>query len=59
MKLTLTPQKPRNPLATLARQRRAGSHQPSGKAQRQQQRRSLQRDVQREMHFAAPDRHSP
>ena len=59
MKLILTPQKPRNPLATLARQRRAGSHQPSGKAQRQQQHRALQREMHREMHFAAPDRHSP
>ena len=59
MKLILAPQKPRNPLATLARQRRAGSHQPSGKAQRQQQRRALQRDMLRDLHLAAPDRHSP
>ena len=34
---------PRNPVALPARQRRAGVHGPSRKAQRQQERRALQR----------------
>lgn len=45
MKITLNPLKPRNPLVTPALRRRAGSHRPSGRSQRQQAGRSLQREL--------------
>ncbi|MFN7570069.1 MAG: hypothetical protein ACK5TK_01245 [Betaproteobacteria bacterium] len=35
--------KPRNPLAVVARQRAAGAHGPSGKAERQRGRRQLKK----------------
>lgn len=45
MKITVSPFKPRNPLVTHARFRRAGSHQPGGRSQRQQAGRSLKREL--------------
>jgi hypothetical protein len=46
MKFTLIAAKPRNPLATAARQRVAGAHGPSPRAQRAMSRRALQRELQ-------------
>jgi hypothetical protein len=45
MKITVDTRKPRNPLIALARCRRAGSHRPGGRSQRQQAGRSLQREL--------------
>ena len=45
MKITVTARKPRNAFAALARMRRAGSHQPGGRSQRQHAGRSLQREL--------------
>ncbi len=45
MKITVDTRKPRNPLIALARFRRAGSHRPGGRSQRQQAGRSLQREL--------------
>lgn len=47
MKITLTPLKPRNPLVAPALRRRAGSHRPDGRSQRQQAGRVLQRELSR------------
>ena len=52
MKITVTPRKPRNPLVARAHFRRAGSHQPSGRSQRQQAGRALMRELD-------PMKHSP
>lgn len=45
MKIILNTFKPRNPLVAHAQFRRAGSHQPGGRAMRQQARRSLKREL--------------
>ena len=45
MKISVNPFKPRNPLVAHAQFRRAGSHQPGGRAMRQQARRSLKREL--------------
>jgi len=46
MKITTTfCRKPRNPLVAQARFRRAGSHQPGGRSQRQDAGRSLKREL--------------
>ena len=50
MKITVTTPKPRNPLAAMARMRRAGSHRPDGASQRQQAHRALQRELERMKH---------
>ncbi len=51
MKITLTAlNKPRNPLATLAHMRRAGSHQPGGRSQRQQAGHALRRELTQMKH---------
>lgn len=47
MKITVTTLKPRNPLVTPALRRRAGSHRPDGRTQRQQAGRALQRELSR------------
>ncbi len=46
-KLKLKQHKPRNPLVVPALQRKAGSHHPSRKAQRQDQQRALRRELAR------------
>jgi hypothetical protein len=46
MKITVTLRKPRNPLVASARFRRAGSHARPQRAQRQQARRGLQRELE-------------
>jgi hypothetical protein len=46
MKITVTTSKPRNTIATHARFRRAGSHRPGGRSQRQDAGRSLMRELQ-------------
>lgn len=46
MKITVKQPKPRNPLVAHAHMRRAGSHQPSARTQRQQAGRSLRRDLE-------------
>ncbi len=50
---TLKTLKPRNPLVAAARQRVAGAHGPSPRAQRAMSRRALQRELQ------SLDRHRP
>ena len=50
MKITLNARKPRNPMVALARFRRAGSHQNSAGAHRQQAVRSLRRELDRMNH---------
>lgn len=45
MKITAHTRKPRNPLVAHARFRRAGSHQPNGRSQRQHAGRSLKREL--------------
>jgi hypothetical protein len=45
MKLVITTPKPRNPLVTLSRMRRAGSHRSDAKSQRQQARHALRREL--------------
>ena len=50
MKITIDTRKPRNPLVALARFRRAGSHQSTARANRQQAARSLQRELDRSTH---------
>jgi hypothetical protein len=45
MKITTTALKPRNPLVAPAHFRRAGSHQPGGRAMRRQGGRALQREL--------------
>ncbi len=50
MKITVNTRKPRNPLVALARFRRAGSHQSTARANRQQAARSLQRELERSKH---------
>jgi hypothetical protein len=45
MKITFNTFKPRNPLVAHAQFRRAGSHQPGGRAMRQQAGRSLKREL--------------
>ncbi len=47
MKITVTAQKPRNPIVAHARFRRAGSHRPGGSASRQEASRMLQRELER------------
>lgn len=46
-KLNLKQHKPRNPLVAPAQRRKAGWHQPSRKAQRQDQQRDLRRELAR------------
>ena len=46
MKIIVKTAKPRNPLVAPAHFRRAGSHQPGGRAQRQQAGRALMRELQ-------------
>jgi len=48
MKITVNTRKPRNPLVAPAHFRRAGSHEPGRRMQRQEGRRALQREL-REM----------
>jgi len=50
MNITTTFPKPRNPLAALARRRRAGSHRPDVASQRQQANRALKRELDRMKH---------
>ena len=50
MKLSLAPLKPRNPLVAHAQFRRAGSHQPGGRSQRQQSGRALKRELEQMKH---------
>jgi hypothetical protein len=51
MKITLAAlSKPRNPLVTLAHMRRAGSHQPGGRSQRQQAGHALRRELSQIKH---------
>ena len=50
MKITVTSPKPRNPLVAHARFRRAGTHQPHGRAMRQQAGRSLKRELDQMKH---------
>ena len=45
MKITTNALKPRNPLVAPAHFRRAGSHQPGGRAMRRQGGRALQREL--------------
>lgn len=45
MKITVMNLKPRNPLARLARLRRAGNHQAGGRSVRQQAHRDLKREL--------------
>lgn len=45
MKITVNTLKPRNPLVAPAHFRRAGSHQPGGRAMRRQGRRMLRREL--------------
>ena len=59
MKITIATPKPRNPLALLARSRRAGIHRPSGGAARQAGQRDMHRALQRELTPDVPLRHSP
>lgn len=47
MKLTLKTLKPRNPLATVGRLRRAGAHGKSGGGRRQQAERGLRQEIER------------
>jgi hypothetical protein len=47
MKITIAITKPRNPIVAHAQFRRAGSHLPGGRSQRQQAGRSLQRELDR------------
>jgi hypothetical protein len=51
MKITLKNLKPRNPLVTLARSRRAGTHRRDAGAMRQQARRALQRELEHPPHI--------
>ncbi|MCO5122411.1 MAG: hypothetical protein M9915_01510 [Rhizobacter sp.] len=51
--------RPRNPVAALARMRRAGPHGPNRGAQRQQAQRELQRSLQREVGGVHSHRPSP
>jgi len=46
MKITITAPKPRNPLVAPAHFRRAGSHQPGGRATRRQGSRMLRRELE-------------
>ena len=46
MKTTVTNLKPRNPLVAPSRFRRAGSHQPGGRAMRRQGGRALRRELE-------------
>jgi hypothetical protein len=46
MKITITAPKPRNPLVAPAHFRRAGSHQPGGRAMRRQGSRTLRRELE-------------
>jgi hypothetical protein len=46
MKITVTTLKPRNPLVAPAHFRRAGSHQPGGRAMRRQGSRMLKRELE-------------
>lgn len=45
IKLHLPAKKPRNPLIAPARQRKAGAHKKSGKAQRQADKTALRKDA--------------
>ena len=56
MKITVTSRKPRNPLVASARFRRAGSHRPDGRSQRQQSGRALGRELDR---MSRLKQHSP
>ncbi len=47
MKITVPHRPPRNPLVAAAHFRRAGSHRPGGRTQRQQGGRSLMRELRR------------
>jgi hypothetical protein len=51
MKITVAPRKPRNPLATLARRRRAGSHRAGGTRLRQQAQRAMKRELELMKHI--------
>jgi len=55
MKFVITAPKPRNPLVLASRLRRAGSHQATRKAQRQQGRQALRR----EMFHVGAEQHGP
>ncbi len=50
MKITITPNKPRNPLVAAAHRRLAGLHRRSGSAQRQRATLALRRELQHERH---------
>lgn len=50
MKITLALPKPRNPLVAQTLRRRAGSHRASGRTERQQASRALQRELCRPRH---------
>ena len=45
MKITLSSRKPRNPLVAPTHFRRAGSHQPGGRAMRREGGRALRREL--------------
>lgn len=45
MKITVNTRKPRNPLVAPAHFRRAGSHRPGSRMQRQEGQRALQREL--------------
>lgn len=55
MKLVITSPKPRNPIVVPSLLRRAGSHQAGRKAQRQQGRQALRR----ELFHASAEQHGP
>ena len=50
MKITLIPQKPRNPLVAASLQRHAGTHRRSNRAERQRAGSALRRELQYERH---------
>jgi hypothetical protein len=50
MKITVKTPRPRNPLVTLARSRRAGAHRPTGGSQRQRASREMQRELRHMTH---------
>jgi hypothetical protein len=50
MKITVKTLKPRNPLVAPAQFRRAGSHRPGSRGQRQEGQRALQRELRQMTH---------
>jgi hypothetical protein len=56
MKITLKPNKPRNPFVAASLRRMAGSHRPQGGARRQQAENAMRREMAAS---AQADRHKP